>query len=376
MRPKVIGTIKLKDNSMELELTKFSSTSLFTREANEAASSLSINLSREELIDRKITQIQDRKDRNVKRDLLRDSLNVRNSLRELQRLIKKSSRQADTQSNPAAASNSSLGLDTSGGGDLDKAIDQVSALSSVSSGNIVIMGEKISIDVTTDSINDVIDRINNSNSGVTATFNTTDNKFEISDDQTFTISNGSSNFFSALDVTTGEIASDDEDSKEKSLKSSKVMSAFARFAKRLNKLAETTGEVSEKLGITNDEDDDGELLQDNPFLTDIKKAVENAITSSENEDFEGVGKQRFEYGLTFSFTTGEFIEFEAKEYERGMEGQAEGLIDFFLRDIDETNSKSGGLIALLDQALNEMNLGLEEDINVPDKTGLLVDVEA
>ena len=154
------------------------------------------------------------------------------------------------------------------------------------------------------------------------------------------------------------------------------MSAFARFAKRLNKLAETTGEVSEKLGITNDEDDDGELLQDNPFLTDIKKAVENAITSSENEDFEWVGKQRFEYGLTFSFTTGEFIEFEAKEYERGMEGQAEGLIDFFLRDIDETNSKSGGLIALLDQALNEMNLGLEEDINVPDKTGLLVDVEA
>lgn len=361
---------------MELSMKNFSSTSLFTREANEAAGSLSINLSREELIDRKITQIQDRQDRNFKRDLLRDSLNLKSSLREMQGLLKKSSRQTDAREDPIASSKSDLGLDTSGGGDLEKAIDQVASLSGISSGTIVVMGEKISIDITTDSINDVIDRINNSNSGVEASFNTTDNKFEVSDENSFTLGNGSSNFFSSLDMTTGEIISEDEDSKEKFLRSDKVVAAFNRFAKRFNRLVETTSEVSEKLGIANDEDDEGELLQDNPFLTNIKKAVENAINSNVDDEFEGSGKLRFDYGLTFSFTNGDFVEFDGKEYDRNLEGEAEGIFDFFLTELDETNAKSGGLLSLLEEALNELNLGLEEDINTPEKTGILVDIEA
>ncbi|MCM8528614.1 MAG: hypothetical protein NE327_18970 [Lentisphaeraceae bacterium] len=361
---------------MDIRQATPSVASSFTREANEAASSLSINLSRNELIDRKILQIQERQDRNHRRDLLRDSLSLKSSIRELQRLVTKGSKQVDSSADPLASSKSNLGLDTSGGGDLDKAIDQVAALDNISSGTIVVMGVNISIDVTSDSINDVIDRINNSNANVTASFNTTDNKFEITSENDFTLSNGTSNFFSTLDVTTGTIESEEEDTVESFFKSSKVLAAFNRFSRRLNQFFETAAEVSEKLGIANDEDEDGETLPDNPFATSIKEAIENAVTSTFDEDFDGTGKVRFDYGLTLSFTTGDFIEFDAKEFDRNLTGQISGLTSFFLTEVDDKNPKSGGLMALLDTALSTINSDLEDKINVSDKTGLLVDTEA
>ena len=360
-----------------MDITKFSAVSTFAdRQPNELAASLSINLSRSELLDRKIAQFQERQDTNQRRDLLRDSLSLKSAARELERFIRLSSKQGDDRADPIATSNSNLGLDTSAGGDLEKAIDQVASLSGISSGNIIVMGEKVSIDITSDSINDVIDRINNSNAGVTASFNTSTNQFEITDDQAFTISNGSSNFFATLDVDTGSIESVDEEPQQRFLKSSKVVEAFDRFTRKFNKFLETTATVSEKLGIANEEDDDGITLPDNPFMTAIKTAIENSIVSQVDEDFDGTGKVRFDYGLTLSFTTGEFIQFDSKEYDLNLEGDVSSLQDLFLTEEDENDSTSGGLIALLTKALDTINTDLEVEINSSSKTGLLVDVEA
>lgn len=338
--------------------------------------SLAINLSRSELIDLKIQQVQERQDRNYRRDLLRDSLSVKSALRDLERLMKKGEKQVNSAADPVASSSSSQGLDTSGGGDLDIPIDQVSSLSGISSGNIIVMGEKISIDVTTDSINDVIDAINNSGAGVTASYNTSTNKLEITDDQSFTISNGTSSFFAGLDVSTGEIVSEEEDSQVSFFKSDKFVEAFKRFNKKLTQFFETTSEVSEKLGIVNEEDDDGETLADNPFAYDVKKAIENAVTSQWDEDFDGSGKIRFDYGLTLSFTSGDFAMLDTKEFNNKLDGEVSNMLDFFLTSQSDTDEDNGGLFALLEKALDVLNTDLESKINSKEKTGLLVDTEA
>lgn len=358
---------------MDISNSVLSAASPFqSREPDEIAPTLSINLSRSEQIDRKLAQIQSRQDRSYRRDLLRDSLIAKSAMRELERLLKKGQKQVDNSADPLASSNSDLG------DSLESQLNDPlsTSLPNVSSGNIIVMGENISIDVSTDSINDVIDRINNSNAGVTASYNTTTNKFEITDTQDFTISNGNSGFFAELDVTTGTIESEEEDTQVTFFKSEKFLEAFNKFNRKMNAFFETAAEVSTKLGIANEEDDDGETLPDNPFTTKFKKAVEYAISSQYNEDFDGLGKNRFDFGFTISFSSGDFLELDAKEFERNLEGNVQTMLDFFLTEVDETNAKSGGMLGLLEKTFNTVNTELLEEINSKDKTGLLVDVEA
>ncbi len=293
-------------------------------------------------------------------------------MREFERLLKQGQKQVDNSSDPVARSNSDLG------DSLESQLNDPlsSSLPDVSSGNIVVMGEKISIDVSSDSINDVIDNINNSNAGVTASYNTSTNKFEITDDQDFNISNGSSNFFAELDVTTGTIVSDEEDTQVAFFKSDKFVDAFNRFNRKMNAFFVTAADVSQKLGIANDEDEDGETLPENPFTTDVKNAVENAVTSQFDEDFDGEGKARFKFGFTISFSTGDFLELDSKEFENKLDGNVQTMLDFFLTEVDDTNTSNGGMLSLLEDTFNTMNADLLEKINAKDKTGLLVDVEA
>ena len=139
---------------------------------------------------------------------------------------------------------------------------------------------------------------------------------------------------------------------------------------------ETTAEVSEKLGIVNEEDDDGEELADNPFAYDIKKAIENAVTSQLDDDFDGTGKVRFDYGFTLSFSTGDFAMLDTKEFDKKLDGEVSNMLDFFLTAQSDTDEDSGGLFALLEKALDVLNTDLESKINSKEKTGLLVDTEA
>ena len=358
---------------MDITNSVLSASSPFqSRDPEEIGPTLSINLSRNEQIDRKIAQIQARQDRNYRRDLLRDSLNAKSAMREFERLLKKGQKQVDNSSAPLASSNSDRGDSLEG--ELDDPLS--SSLPNVASGNIIVMGEKISIDVSTDSINDVINNINNSNAGVTASYNTDTNKFEITDDQDFNISNGTSNFFAELDVTTGTIESEEEDTQVSFFKTDKFIEAFNRFNRKMNAFFVTADEVSQKLGIVNEEDDDGETLPDNPYTTLVKGAVENAITSQFDEDFDGLGKNRFDFGFTISYSTGEFLELDNKEFEKNLDGNVQTMLDFFLTEVDETNANSGGMMGMLEKTFNTMNAKLLEEINAKDKTGLLVDVQA
>jgi len=89
-----------------------------------------------------------------------------------------------------------------------KSLEDVGAFSSVQSGNIVINGQQIAIDASTDSLTSVLDRINTSGAGVTASFDETTQKVTIEaldSESRLDISSNGTNFFSAIRVPEGQV---------------------------------------------------------------------------------------------------------------------------------------------------------------------------
>ena len=92
--------------------------------------------------------------------------------------------------------------------DTRRSFDTVAAFSTVQSGNIVINGQQIAIDSSSDSLASVLDRINSSSAGVTAAFDETTQRVTIeaidSDSRLDLDSNGT-NFFGAIRVPEGQV---------------------------------------------------------------------------------------------------------------------------------------------------------------------------
>jgi hypothetical protein len=83
---------------------------------------------------------------------------------------------------------------------------EVESLSAVQSGSISVNGVAIDIDVNTDSLNDILDRITASEAGVTANYNSDSKRVSlISDDpeSQLILDSGSTNFFSAVNISDG-----------------------------------------------------------------------------------------------------------------------------------------------------------------------------
>jgi hypothetical protein len=126
-----------------------------------------------------------------------------------------------TQNTPGADQDIVLGNDTSGflaAVKLDGAtpsagqtanempLAEVENFSSVQSGNISVNGVSIAIDVNTDSLNDVLDRITASAAGVTASFDSATQRVSLvsdTSDSPLTLDSDITNFFSAVEISDG-----------------------------------------------------------------------------------------------------------------------------------------------------------------------------
>jgi flagellar hook-associated protein 2 len=87
-----------------------------------------------------------------------------------------------------------------------KPMAQVEGFSSIQSGSIGVNGAAITIDVNTDSMTDILDRITASGAEVTASFNSTSQRVLLNSDDPdnpLIIDSGSTNFFSALGISDG-----------------------------------------------------------------------------------------------------------------------------------------------------------------------------
>ena len=88
----------------------------------------------------------------------------------------------------------------------DKSLAEVTAFSTVQSGNISVNGVSIDIDVNADSLNDVLDRISASAAGVTASFDSASQKVTLASDNAdsqMILSDGGTRFFSTVGISEG-----------------------------------------------------------------------------------------------------------------------------------------------------------------------------
>ena len=127
-----------------------------------------------------------------------------------------------TQKTPGSTSDIVLENDTSGflaavklegatatpgsSSEADNPLAQVESFHAVQSGNISVNGTSISIGVNTDSLNDVLDRINASGAGVKASFNSASQKVTLNSDNAdsqMNLSDGATHFFSAVGISEG-----------------------------------------------------------------------------------------------------------------------------------------------------------------------------
>jgi len=81
---------------------------------------------------------------------------------------------------------------------------EVESLSAVQNGSISVNGVAIDIDVSTDSLNDILDRITASEAGITATYDSNSKRVSLTSDDSesqLILDSGSTNFFAAVDIS-------------------------------------------------------------------------------------------------------------------------------------------------------------------------------
>jgi hypothetical protein len=89
---------------------------------------------------------------------------------------------------------------------------EAARFASVESGIISVNGINVSIDVATDSLNDVLDRISNSGAGVVAAFDSDSGRVSVlseNQDRQLTLDSGTTNFFPAVGISNGTYNSEE-----------------------------------------------------------------------------------------------------------------------------------------------------------------------
>lgn len=187
----------------------------------------------------------------------------------------------------------------------EKPLTDVSRFSSVQSGYININGVAIAIDVNVDSLNDVLDRINASGAGVTASFEDTTLRVTIvSNDpsQELILDSGSTGFFPALDISNGTYQPQQASGR---LKGMPQWYAF--------QFAHAVQDVAEALNNLFDEPESGDVLDE--FLKQLRNNIETAIQKSFDSDQSHFETQ---FGIEFDFldTKKPFFDFSDSDLNR------------------------------------------------------------
>lgn len=177
-----------------------------------------------------------------RRKVLQRGLNLEDAAKSLLDYVREYGRQI-------RGDKASISSDTEISITLDEAqstIDSVSALSGISTGSFNINGETIQIDTSTDSLYDVIDRINDAGAGVKASFNFDDGELTITSlrEAPLFMENGSSNFLEGTYLKDGFIAGENGINMRDFLETDSVQQKFSRFTGRFNRLMAVNFEVA------------------------------------------------------------------------------------------------------------------------------------
>ena len=145
----------------------------------------------------------------------------------------------------------------------------------ISGGSFFVNGVQINVDPTVDGLTDVLERINNSDAGVTATFDPiTDSIRVVSENlgsRTVGFTSGTSNFLDVLNLTTS-IQTAGQDSQF-------TVDGGPVLTRNSNDISDVIGDVTFTLGsvgtasITVSDDDDSVIESINEFITDFNESI-------------------------------------------------------------------------------------------------------
>ncbi len=161
------------------------------------------------------------------------------------------------------------------GGEQDVALQEVDALSGTVAGSITINGVAIAIDPSTDSLEDVMDAINASEAGVSASFDGDSLKVSltaVAAGSPMVIEDGGTNFTSGIAIDPGTY---EGVSADRSAKLSKIM------ARRATRALENVAEAFERLRATELQDSRAQSVLNNAVST-IQGAITTALGDSES----------------------------------------------------------------------------------------------
>ena len=252
------------------------------------------------------------------------------------------------------------------GHDSDRIISTVADLAEAGTGNFEVNGVSIAVDVGTDSLNDVIARINSSGAGVTASYKESSSLVTIVSQSTsadLVLDDGTSNFFSALNITDGTFEAPPPGNT-----GGRALEQPVTFERELERFGSELDEIFEN-GF---EGLDAEL----------RPAIEQALAGTISDSFSKILGETGEYnlrsrfGIDFDFREGQdgVFGYNDSKLTNALEEDLEELTDFLFRG--DSQGKKEGLVVSLIETVRELEDMFKDALRPTSgqTNGLLIDL--
>ncbi len=224
-----------------------------------------------------------------------------------------------------------------------QAFEAVGAFSSVQSGEIIINGQQITVDTTTDSLSSVLDKINSSSAGVVATFDSASQQVTIEADDATSVLNIDSNgtgLFAALNIQEGRVDPEAVSRGISRRRSYEIADAAAAVFDRINRLFRDSSFA-------------GQGNNAKLFRAPLEAAVRAAFGGASEGDVLGV---RFD-NSTSARARGDYLGSDRSELTSNLQRRG-NLVRDFLAGNDEKGGLVQGLLTAAHSALQSVNQAL------------------
>jgi len=239
----------------------------------------------------------------------------------------------------------------------DTTIDDASELDGIVSGSFSINGTSLSVDTSADSLDDVIERINDADLGVTASFDSSTGLVRLTGG-TFTLDDGDSNLFSALGIDNGEYAQTEGQGTTRFRDRGAVRRALGELARSLNAyFAEDPGSSSSAQTLASSGRSKVE--------TALRGALSNVVDDSTRTN---IGTS---FGFDFDFgADGDLLKIDEAELDRALKRSPKDLVAF----LHGGSTSEVGLLDRLKTALDSAGHSLLGALGPEDGVGLSIDL--
>ena len=225
-------------------------------------------------------------------------------------------------------------------------INTVEALSGINDGQFSVNGISINVDTAVDSLDDVIERINQLVPQVSASYDVVDDvlKLQAQPNSTLDLDDGSSGFFSALGIVPKIYEVQSKSGHVSSASREAVIKQLGILTKALNKTSQVASRPQNQAvgSIT---------------LGRLWSGIKTAVEPHLKESFKPSQQETDIFGITFSLQgEEEFVTFDSDAVSDAIGRHGGSFFDFFLDE--KKGSKPAGLFDALDSALHDQEKAL------------------